>query len=107
MALLCLDIWMICTQQSGGVQLDATGYGGNMLCANLGLENLYQDLMEVGFLKEVVHLNREVISSGSKSNEEDEEEVEKAMRQICGLGLEMGRMMQIHTSSSDQNLHSS
>ncbi|ONK73037.1 uncharacterized protein A4U43_C04F26480 [Asparagus officinalis] len=30
-------------------------------------------------------LNREVAGSGSKSNKEDEKEVEKAMRQIVGL----------------------
>ncbi|ONK60167.1 uncharacterized protein A4U43_C08F15090 [Asparagus officinalis] len=29
---------------------------------------------------------REVAGSGSKSNKEDEEEVEKAMGQMCGLG---------------------
>ncbi|ONK63233.1 uncharacterized protein A4U43_C07F12760 [Asparagus officinalis] len=44
--------------------------------------------------------------SGSKSNE-DEEEVEKAMRQMCGLGLGIRRIMQIHSSPSDQNLHNS
>ncbi|ONK63232.1 uncharacterized protein A4U43_C07F12750 [Asparagus officinalis] len=45
--------------------------------------------------------------SGSKSNEEEEEEVEKAMRQMCRLRLGLGRMMQIHSSPSDQNMHSS
>ncbi|ONK79218.1 uncharacterized protein A4U43_C01F4120 [Asparagus officinalis] len=48
--------------------------------------------------------------SGSKSNEEEEEEeeeVEKAMRQMCGLRLGMGRMMQIHSSPSNQNMYSS
>ncbi|ONK69600.1 uncharacterized protein A4U43_C05F24670 [Asparagus officinalis] len=46
--------------------------------------------------------------SGRKSNkEEEEEEVEKAMRQMCGLRLGIGRMMQIHSSQSDQNMHSS
>ncbi|ONK79217.1 uncharacterized protein A4U43_C01F4110 [Asparagus officinalis] len=73
-------------------------------CKEWMLEEAKRVYEEMG--KKRVVSGEEVVGSGSKSNE-DEEEVEKAMRQMCRLGLGMRRMMQIHSSLSDQNLHNS